>query len=143
MAFELTIVTPEGEAFRGEVDSVILPGTEGDFGVLGGHEPFLTGLRIGPAELQPAGDGDTLYAALSGGYAEVHGREVTVMAPTCEFAHEIDSGRAEVARERAQRMLGEMRSTADGEELYDEYQDAYSRALTRLNVSKKQEQFKH
>ena len=67
----------------------------------------------------------------------------TVMSPSCEFAHEIDLERAEVARERAHRMLEEMRATAQGEDVYEEYQEAYSRALTRLNVSKKQEQFKH
>ncbi len=139
--FDLTIVTPEGEAYQGNVETVVLPGTEGDFGVLSNHEPFLTALRIGPAELVTASD--TLYAALSGGWAEVHGDSVTVMTPTCEFAHDIDRERAEVARERAQRMLGEMRATEEGEGLYGEYQEAYSRAITRLNVSKKQEQFKH
>jgi F-type H+-transporting ATPase subunit epsilon len=141
MPFELTIVTPEGEAYQGRVDTVVLPGTEGDFGVLSNHEPFLTALRIGPAEVKT--NGETYYAALSGGWAEVRGDAVTVMVSTCEFAHDIDRERAEVARERAQRMLGEMRATVDGEELYEEYQAAYSRAITRLNVSKKQEQFKH
>ena len=141
MPFELTIVTPEGEAYQGRVETVVLPGTEGDFGVMSNHEPFLTALRIGPAEVKT--DGDTYYAALSGGWAEVHGDSVTVVVSTCEFAHDIDRERAEVARERAQRMLGEMRATADGEELYEEYQAAYSRAITRLNVSKEQEQFKH
>ena len=146
MPFHLSIVTPEGEAWVGQVETAILPGTEGDFGVLSGHEPFLTGLRIGPAEVKPVEpeDGnDVLYAALSGGFAEVHGETVTVMSPTCEFAHEIDLERAEVASERAKRMLSEMRATEDGEELYEEYQGAYSRALTRLAVSKKQEQFQH
>ena len=141
MPFELTIVTPEGEAYQGRVETVVLPGTEGDFGVLSNHEPFLTALRIGPAELKT--NGDNYYAALAGGWAEVHGDSVTVVTSTCEFAHDIDRERAEVARERAQRMLGEMRATVDGEELYEEYQAAYSRAITRLNVSKKQEQFKH
>jgi F-type H+-transporting ATPase subunit epsilon len=141
MPFELTIVTPEGEAYQGRVETVVLPGTEGDFGVLSNHEPFLTALRIGPAEVKT--NGDTYYAALSGGWAEVHGDSVTVVTSTCEFAHDIDRERAEVARERAHRMLDEMRATVDGEELYHEYQAAYSRAITRLNVSKKQEQFKH
>ncbi|MGZ8716936.1 MAG: ATP synthase F1 subunit epsilon, partial [Gaiellaceae bacterium] len=42
MALELVIVTPQGQAFNAEVDTVVLPGTEGDFGVLPGHEAFLT-----------------------------------------------------------------------------------------------------
>ncbi len=142
MPFDLTIVTPEGEAYNGTVETVVLPGTEGDFGVMSNHEPFLTALRIGPAEVTTPGS-EVFYAALSGGWAEVHGDSVTVMSPTCEFAHDIDRERAEVASERAQRMLEEMRATEAGEEVYEEYQDAYSRAITRLNVSKKQEQFKH
>ena len=141
MPFELTIVTPEGEAYQGRVETVVLPGTEGDFGVLTGHEAFLTGLRIGPAEVH-TGD-ETLFAALSGGYAEIHGNSVSVMVSACEFAHEIDLERAELAETRAKRTLEEMRGTAEGEELYAEYQEAYSRALTRLAVSKKQEEFKH
>ena len=142
MPFDLTIVTPEGQAFQGRVENVVLPGTEGDFGVLPGHEAFLTALRIGPAEIQ-TGDGEILYAALTGGFAEVHDDAVTVMARTCEFAHEMDAERAEVARERNLRMLEEMRAGEDGEALYQKYQEHYSRALTRLAISKKQEQFKH
>ncbi len=141
MPFELTVVTPEGEAFAGKVESTVLPGVEGDFGVLPGHEAFLGALRIGPMQIDTGSD--TLFAALSGGWAEVHDDVVTVMVATCEFAHEIDLERAEVARERSQRTLGEMRATESGEEIYHEYQDAYSRAITRLAVSKKQEQFKH
>jgi hypothetical protein len=44
MPFHLTVVTPEGEAFDKSVESVVLPGAEGEFGVLPGHEPFMTGL---------------------------------------------------------------------------------------------------
>ena len=135
MPFDLTIVTPEGQAFHGPAESVALPGTEGDFGVLGGHEAFLTGRRIGPATVDA--EGRTLYAALNGGYAEVSDDRVVVLSSTCEFAHEIDRERAEVARERATRQLEEMRATTNGEELYQKYQAAYSRAITRIAVSEK------
>ena len=135
MAFELIVVTPEGQAFRDAVESVVLPGTEGYFGVLDGHEPFLTGLQIGVMEIE---QGDTsLHAALSTGYANVQSDAVTVMVGTCEFAHDIDVERAATARERAQRQLDEMRQTESGEEVYDEYQEAFSRALTRIAVSEK------
>ena len=48
MAISLTVVTPEGQAFHGEAEAVVLPGSEGEFGVLPGHEAFLSALRIGP-----------------------------------------------------------------------------------------------
>ena len=133
MPFELVIVTPEGQAFHDEVESVVLPGTEGDFGVLEGHEPFLTGLRIGPLEL--ARGGQRRFAAVSKGFAEVLESGVTVMVGSCEFADEIDRERAEQARERAQKALAELRLTADGRELLQKYNDAYSRAVTRIAVS--------
>ena len=135
MTIELNVVTPEGQAFKGSVRSVVLPGTEGDFGVLEGHEVFLTGLRIGEMQVEKS-DGGEVYAALSRGFAEVRQRSVTVMVGTCEFAHEIDVDRAELARERAQRQLSAYRATVEGAETYEEYQDAYSRALTRLAVFK-------
>ncbi len=134
MPFELIVVTPEGQAFRDTVESVVLPGSEGDFGVLESHEAFLTALRIGPMEVHTGSD--VLYAAVSRGFAEVHDDIVTVMVNTCEFAHEIDVERADVARDRAKRQLDEMRATESGEEIYQEYQDAYSRAITRDIVAK-------
>ena len=135
MAFELIVVTPEGQAFRDSVERVVLPGTEGYFGVLDGHEPFLTGLKIGEMEITQ-GDA-TLHAALSTGFADVTTDVVTVMVGTCEFAHDIDSERAATARERAQRQLEEMRQTEAGQDVYDDYQEAFSRAITRIAVSEK------
>ena len=135
MALELTVVTPEGQAFHGDVEDVVLPGTEGDFGVLPGHEVFMTGLRIGEMKIDKSDE--TLYAAVSKGFAEVHGETVTVMVGTCEFAHEIDHERAEVARERSLKQLEDLRSTDDGEKEYQEYQESYSRAIARIAVSEK------
>ena len=135
MPIDLTVVTPEGQAFNESVASVVLPGTEGDFGVLEGHEVFLTGLRIGEMQIQR--DGETLRAAVSSGFADVRGTTVNVMVGSCEFSHEIDRERAEVAMERVRKQLEEMRATEEGEETYQEYQEAYSRALARIAVSEK------
>lgn len=134
MPVAVTVVTPEGQAFHGEVEAVVLPGSEGEFGVLPGHEAFLTSLRIGPMTIRKAG-GEELHAALSQGFAEVHDDQLSVMVGTCEFAHEIDRTRAEIARDRARKQLEEMRTTANGEALYRQYQDAYSRAIARVSVS--------
>ena len=71
MALELVVVTPEGEAFAETVDQVVLPGEAGEFGVLESHERFLTPLAAGPMEVQSGGN--SRWAALSGGFAEVDG----------------------------------------------------------------------
>jgi F-type H+-transporting ATPase subunit epsilon len=134
MPLSVTVVTPEGQAYQGEADAVVLPGSEGEFGVLPGHEPFLTGLRIGPMVIRKPG-GEALHAAVSQGFAEVHDDQVSVMVGTCEFAHEIDRSRAEVAAERARQQLEALRGTPEGEALYQQYQDAYSRAIARVAVS--------
>ena len=114
MSIELTVVTPEGQAWNGTAESVVLPGTEGDFGVLGGHEVFMTGLQIGEMAIDTGSE--QLYAAVSRGFAEVHEDAVTVMVGSCEFAHEIDAERAKIARDRAQKQLEDMRGTEEGEE---------------------------
>jgi F-type H+-transporting ATPase subunit epsilon len=134
MPLALSVVTPDGQAFHGEADAVVLPGSEGEFGVLPGHEPFLTALRIGPMTIRKAG-GEELHAAVSQGFAEVHDDQVSVMVGTCEFAHEIDRSRAEIARDRALKQLEELRGTPEGEALYRQYQDAYSRAIARVAIS--------
>jgi len=135
MPFHLTVVTPEGEAFDKPVDSVVLPGAEGEFGVLAGHEPFMTGLKAGT--LQIAAGAERLYAAVGRGFAEVHEDQVSVLVGSCEFAHEIDRSRAEIARDRARAQLAEMRASAEGEAAYQELQDAYSRAIARVAASEK------
>ena len=108
----------------------MLPGAEGAFGVLSGHEVFMTALQ--PGEMSIDTGSETLYAAVSKGFAEVHEDAVTVMVGTCEFAHEIDLDRAKVAAERAKAQLEEMRDTDEGESLYAEYQEAYSKAIARV-----------
>jgi F-type H+-transporting ATPase subunit epsilon len=133
MSFDLNVVTPEGEAFDGPVETVVLPGAEGDFGVLEGHEEFLSGLRVGEMTLRTAA-GEELHAVVGSGFAEVHGNRVVVMVGTCEFAHEIDLDRAKVAHDRALKQLEELRATPDGKELYDRYQEEYSQALHRIAV---------
>ena len=132
MPFDLTIVTPDGEWYRGSVDSILLPGSEGDFGVLPRHERFLTPLRVGEIEIQPPGE-ERRYAAISTGFAEVSGDEVAVMVESCEFAHDIDVARAELARDRAQEGLSDLNEHARR----DEFEAALDRAHNRLKVSAK------
>jgi F-type H+-transporting ATPase subunit epsilon len=83
MTIDLTIVTPQGEVFSGEVERVVLPGESGDFGVLEGHERFLSALRAGPVEIQA---GETRAGEVSEGFAEVNGDRVTVLVDTCTLS---------------------------------------------------------
>ena len=86
MPLELTIVTPLGEAFHGPVEAVVLPGSEGDFGVLPRHERLMTPLRVGELEIR-TGSG-TRRASISDGFADVSGTEVVVMVSSCQFEDE-------------------------------------------------------
>ena len=135
MPIDLTVVTPEGQAYDESVESVVLPGVEGVFGVLAGHEVFMTALQAGEMTIETGSE--TLYAAVSKGFAEVHEDEVTVMVGSCEFAHEIDLDHAKVAADRARAQLEEMRGTDEGEEIYQEYQEEYSRAVSRVATAER------
>ena len=137
MPFDLSIVTPDGEGYRESVDAVVLPGSDGDFGVLPRHERFLTTLRIGTLEVRSR-DGDRLYAAIANGFADVRGDEVTVMVESCEFAHEIDVARAELARDRAEQGLAEQGDIH--EKRLEQYAAAIERARNRLAVRRRSEE---
>jgi F-type H+-transporting ATPase subunit epsilon len=133
MPITLHIVTPDGERFRDEVESVVLPGSEGDFGVLPEHERFLTPLRIG--EIEISSGGIKRYAAIGSGFADVTGREVAVLVDSCELAGDIDVARAELAQSRAEQ---ELASLDDPEAVrYRDFEAALERARTRLAVSQK------
>jgi F-type H+-transporting ATPase subunit epsilon len=86
VSLELTIVTPVGEAFSGPVEAVVLPGSEGDFGVLPRHERLMTALRAGDVEIRTSSG--TRRAAISEGFADVSGDEVVVMVTSCQFEGE-------------------------------------------------------
>lgn len=131
MGFQLTVVTPEGQAESAQVESVVLPGVEGAFGVLEGHEPFLTALQIGSIEVHM--NGETRLGVVGRGFARVQDNEVVVMVGTCDWAEDIGADAAEIARVRARAQVDEMRDTAEGEEAYQQYQDAYSEALARVS----------
>ena len=104
MPFDLVIVTPGREVYRDRVDGVVLPGSEGDFGVLEGHERFLCPLRLGRAEIRKGQD--RVVAALDSGFARVEGRSVSVLVEACELADEIDVAAARAAEARAREELG-------------------------------------
>ena len=136
MPLQLTIVTPEGVRYDGPVERVVVPGAEGDFGVLPGHERFLSPVRIGEVQLETGGSNGR-WAAVSEGFAEVSGDKVVLMVDSCEFAADIDAARAEHARASAERELERLKQSKNDETTFKLEEAALHRALIRLQVSKR------
>jgi len=128
----LEVVTPEKLVFSGEVDEVTVPGSEGEFGVLKGHEPFLTSVDIG--ELYFLIGGKKTYYAINTGYAEVTGSKVTILIETAERADAIDKDRAQKAKDKAEAALNQLAKEHDD---YEKMRLALLRAVTRINVAEK------
>ena len=99
----LEVVTPDRLVLSTEADVVVCPGVEGQFGVLPGHIPFLSALDIG--EMYYRLGGKTEHLCVSGGFAEVTGAKVTIVAEAAELGREIDIERARRARERAEKRI--------------------------------------
>ena len=135
MSLQLPIVTPEGSAYEGSVETVVLPGSEGRFGVLAGHERFLAPLKIGEVELR--GATGTEWAALSGGFADVNAEHVVVLAETCELAQEIDLARAQRAEREARAEIERLRMSNAEEHEFRLWENALQRAIIRIQTSGK------
>jgi F-type H+-transporting ATPase subunit epsilon len=99
----LEVVTPEKQLLSQQVDEVIAPGSEGEFGVLPGHCHFLSTLKIGELRFR-VGD-QTSHMAILWGYAEVTPTKVTIMAEVAEKAEDIDVDRATAKVEEAERRV--------------------------------------
>ncbi len=99
----LEVVTPEKLLVSQEVDEVIAPGSEGEFGVLPGHCHFLSTLKIG--ELRYRTGETTNYMSVLWGFAEVTPWKVTILAEVAEKAEDIDVERAQAAVEKAEQRL--------------------------------------
>jgi len=99
----LEVVTPDKLLLSKQVDEVIAPGAEGEFGVLPGHCHFLSTLRIGELRYR-VGDA-TEYMSVLWGFAEVTPTKVTLLAEVAEKAEDIDVERAAAAVEKAQKRL--------------------------------------
>ncbi|UCF30903.1 MAG: F0F1 ATP synthase subunit epsilon [bacterium] len=125
----LEVVTPERMVVSEEVDEVILPGIEGEFGVLPGHIPFLTALKVGEMVYRKGGQSEHL--ALSWGYVEVSAESVKVLAETAEKATEIDLSRAELARQEAEKILTAGKEDAE----YERAKVTLEKSVIRVQVA--------
>ncbi len=132
MPLSLKIITPERIVFEEDgVDSVTLPGADGELTVLPRHAALMTALRPGPVVFRRSGVETDL--ALSGGFLEVRDDQITVLADTAERSDEIDAERAEEARRRAQERL----QTREGQLDMARAMAALERAQARLRVSER------
>jgi F-type H+-transporting ATPase subunit epsilon len=105
MPIMLEIVTPERRVMAEEVDSVVVPGIEGELGILPHHAPLLTTLGVGELRIR-RGANEELFA-IAGGFLQVRPDRVVVMAETADLASEIDLEKAEQARRDAERAISE------------------------------------
>lgn len=107
----LEIITAERVVFSDDVELVVAPGVEGQLGILPHHAPLLTILQ--PGEIRVVKGGQEQFLAVSGGFLEVLGNKVTILADACERAEEIDLEHARQAMERAQQALAAGAREAD------------------------------
>jgi F-type H+-transporting ATPase subunit epsilon len=106
MPIRCEIVSQDRTVFEGDVDSVVLPGTEGEMGILPHHSPLLTTLKFGVIKVRKAGL-EQLFT-VAGGVAEIQPEIVTVLADAAEDVEEIDLARAEAAKRRAEEALAQV-----------------------------------
>jgi F-type H+-transporting ATPase subunit epsilon len=130
---QLRIVTPTRLLLDEEVDEVTAPGALGEFGVLPNHITFLT--LLVPGEMSYKQGMTRYYLSVSDGYAEVLNNVMTVLTSAAEFAAEIDTGRAQHAKERAERRIAEL-NPEDKE--FKIVEIAMQRALARLQVASRE-----
>jgi len=127
---KLELVTPYRQVLSQDVDEVTAPGALGEFGVLPGHTPLLTTLKIG--ELTYKQGHDVFHVAVNWGYVEVENDVVTVLVTTAETADQIDLERAQAALGRAQEALKKL--TPEDKD-FKVMEAALERALIRVQVA--------
>ena len=129
---KLEIITPAAKIFEGDVDSILLPGAEGNMGILPQHEALVTELNAG--ELAYVQKGKTEVLAIGEGFAEITGTSVGVLTDGAVNEKEIDEKAAEIAVKRAEELLKS--NTLEGEEL-EATQASLARSLAQIKVKRR------
>jgi len=136
-SIDLTIVTPERAVVREQVDELQIPGAEGYLGILPGHAPLFSELKVGEVGYRK---GETwFFLSVAWGFVEVQSNQVRILAETAERAHEIDIDRAIRAKERAEDRIAKGGDDID----YRRALVSLERALIRIQVSRKAHQMVH
>ncbi|TME27883.1 MAG: F0F1 ATP synthase subunit epsilon [Chloroflexi bacterium] len=130
MPLHLEVITPERPVYEDDVDMVVAPASEGYVGILPHHAPFFT--TLGPGEFKVKKGGVEEVLAVFGGFMDVRADRVVVLTDAAEHAEEIDAGRAQEARAKAQQALAAGPLSAADEQ---RARAALQRALIRLRVT--------
>ena len=104
MTIHCDTVSAEAQIYSGLVEMLVATGSSGELGICYGHAPLLTGIVPGPIRILEQGGNEQVYYA-SGGYLEVQGDVVTVLADTAIRADDVDEAAAEEARKAAEEAL--------------------------------------
>ena len=126
----LEIITPEKQFFTGNVEGIVLPALDGQYGVQPGHEPVVTALRPGTVRFQT--DGTPHEVVVSDGFAEIMPDYCILLVSSAERPDEIDRARAERAKERAEERLRQKQSIRE----YHLSKAALARAMARLKATR-------
>jgi F-type H+-transporting ATPase subunit epsilon len=126
---QLQIVSADRSLVNEQVDEVQIPGAGGYLGILPGHTPLLTTLEVGTLWYRQGSEKHYLLIAF--GFAEIQPDRVTILAQTAEKAEEIDLGRAESAKKRAEERLSKPTTDMD----FERARIAMLKALVRLQVA--------
>jgi len=102
---QLDIVTPEEKAFSDEVESVVIPGSEGEMGILTAHAPLVT--TLAPGELRYLKDGEEISLAIGTGIVEISDDKIAVLPDMAMGEEDIDESAVEEALASAERALSE------------------------------------
>jgi len=113
MPLTLEIVTPEARVYSESVDTVVIPTVDGEIGVLPGHIPLLT--QLGAGELRATKGGKTELLVVGGGFAQVSGQKVSILADRAIEEEKIDEHAVEAAMQRAEDALKNKESIAPAE----------------------------
>ncbi len=128
----LEIVTPEAKTFSDDVDSVVIPGAEGEFGVLPQHVALMT--EIVPGELRIAKGGEEIRLAVGSGFVEVTQESVSVLTDMAVREEEIDESVAEAAIRRAEDAMKSKHLDVEG---HAALQAALQRSAAQLRVKRR------
>jgi len=126
----LEVVTPQKAIVSEEVEIVVAPGSEGEFGALKGHTTFLTSLNLGTLRYKEA-NGKERLLFINGGFAEVLPNKVTILAESAERRQDIDVARAQEAKNRAEQRLSSKASDLD----LVRAEAALRRAIDRIKIA--------
>ena len=126
---QLEVVTPDKTVVSAEVEMAVCPGVEGEVGVLPQHVSMLSALKIGDLRYRVNGKDENVF--ISGGFADVNNNVLSVLAESAELATDIDTARAQAAKERAEKRLSAHDDSLDETRA----EAALQRAVTRLQVA--------